>query len=122
MCTVTFIPVRDEFFITSNRDEKLGRKTAVTPVAYKQDGHYLIYPKDADAGGTWIALKENGDAVVLLNGAFLPHVPLPPYRKSRGLILLDIINSPKPSLNLIKINLEWYRAFYYCANGKWLPV
>jgi hypothetical protein len=111
MCTVTFIPVRDEFFITSNRDEKLSRKQAITPVAYKQEGHYLIYPKDANAGGTWIALKENGDAIVLLNGAFLPHIQQPPYRKSRGLILLDIINTPRPSLSLVKINLDGIEPF-----------
>jgi hypothetical protein len=111
MCTVTFIPVRDEVFITSNRDEKLTRRRAVTPVAYKQEGYYLIYPKDADAGGTWIVLKENGDAAVLLNGAFLPHVPLSTYRKSRGLILLDIIQTSRPSSTLVKINLEGIEPF-----------
>jgi hypothetical protein len=30
----------------------------------------ITYPKDADAGGTWIAKHENGNAVVLLNGGF----------------------------------------------------
>ncbi len=37
-------------------------------------GQKLIFPKDADAGGTWIAVHENGNAAVLLNGAFEKHV------------------------------------------------
>lgn len=106
MCTVSFIPVRDSYFITSNRDEKLTRKRAIAPVAYKQDDNYLIYPKDADAGGSWIAMKENGDCAVLLNGAFLPHVSRPPYGRSRGLVLLDIINDLRPSQRLVKFRLE----------------
>ncbi|MGL1516781.1 NRDE family protein, partial [Vibrio parahaemolyticus] len=48
------------------------------------------FPKDPDGGGTWIALKENGDVAILLNGAFENHIPAYPYRRSRGLIFLDI--------------------------------
>src|SRR5690242_14234646 len=106
MCTVSFIPVKDTFIITSNRDEKLTRKKAITPVAYKEGEFYLIYPKDGDAGGTWIVMKENGDCAVLLNGAFLPHRATPAYRRSRGLILLDIISEKNPSQFLQKINLD----------------
>src|SRR5690349_18724866 len=106
MCTVSFIPVRDSFFITSNRDERLTRKKALAPVAYKQGENYLVYPKDADAGGTWIVMKENGDCAVLLNGAFLPHVSRPPYHNSRGLVLLDIINGTRPSQRFVKFSLD----------------
>lgn len=93
MCTVTFLTVNNRFHITSNRDEKMLRKNAVHPAAYKHDNILLTYPKDADAGGTWIAMKDNGDAAVLLNGAFKSHGAKPPYRKSRGLIFLDIFSS-----------------------------
>ena len=111
MCTVSFVPVKDRFIITSNRDEKLTRQKAITPVAHKQGDYYLIYPKDGDAGGTWIVMKENGDCAVLLNGAFLPHKANPPYRKSRGLILLDIISEVRPSQFLVKINLNGIEPF-----------
>jgi uncharacterized protein with NRDE domain len=111
MCTVSFIPVRDSFFITSNRDEKLTRKTALPPVAYKEGENYLVYPKDADAGGTWIVMKENGDCAVLLNGAFLPHQSIPPYRKSRGQILLDLVNDPSPSQRFEKFSLDNIQPF-----------
>lgn len=106
MCTVTFIPVKDSFFITSNRDEKLNRKTAVSPAMIEHNGHKLFFPKDADAGGTWIVMKENGDAAVLLNGAFICHKAEPPYRLSRGIIILDIISTERPSYTFTKINLQ----------------
>lgn len=105
MCTVSFIPVKGKFFITSNRDEKLTRKNAIVPGMYMYNGQKLFFPKDADAGGTWIVMKENGDVAVLLNGAFICHKAEPPYRLSRGIILLDIISSERPSVAFTKTNL-----------------
>lgn len=96
MCTVTFIPSGDNIFITSNRDEKHWRSNALQPSVYLGKTGNLLYPKDGDAGGTWIAAHENGNAIVFLNGAFIRHTPEPPYRKSRGLVLLDLIDSPNP--------------------------
>jgi hypothetical protein len=106
VCTVSFIPSNDKFFITSNRDERLSRKTAISPGMFNYNGQKLFFPKDADAGGTWIVMKENGDAAVLLNGAFICHTAEPPYRLSRGIILLDIISTEKPSLTFAKIKLR----------------
>ncbi|MEP7164361.1 MAG: NRDE family protein [Ferruginibacter sp.] len=96
MCTVTFIPVKDRIYITSNRDEKFIRKQAIPPELYFVNGNRIIYPRDADAGGTWIAMNENGCAAVLLNGAFQKHTSMAPYRKSRGIIFLEIINAIMP--------------------------
>jgi len=106
MCTVSFIPAGDKFLITSNRDEKLSRKIAVAPGMFEYNGQKLYFPKDTDAGGTWIVMKENGDAAVLLNGAFIPHEAEPPYRLSRGIILLDIFSTERPSLTFTKILLQ----------------
>ncbi|MEJ7768824.1 MAG: NRDE family protein [Chitinophagaceae bacterium] len=93
MCTVTFIPSKHSFFLTHSRDESIVRKKALYPRRYKINDFNLLYPKDAQAGGTWMAINDNGNTVVLLNGAFSPHIPVPPYRQSRGLVLLDIIAS-----------------------------
>jgi uncharacterized protein with NRDE domain len=106
MCTVSFISSNDKFFITTNRDEKLSRKTAISPGMFDYNGQRLFFPKDTDAGGTWIVMKENGDAAVLLNGAFICHKAEPPYRLSRGIILLDIFSTEKPSITFEKINLQ----------------
>lgn len=46
-------------------------------------------PIDSEKGGTWIATSQAGRVTVLLNGAFKRHNHLPPYRKSRGLVVLD---------------------------------
>lgn len=106
MCTVTYIPVKDSIFLTSNRDEKNWRSAAHPPAIYKFSSGNILFPKDGDAGGTWIAIHENGNAIIFLNGAFEAHTPQPPYRKSRGLILLDIVNSSSPLISFSEIDLD----------------
>lgn len=106
MCTVTFIPARDKVFLTSNRDEKHWRADAHFPGTYEYSSGNILYPKDADAGGTWVALHNNGNAIVFLNGGIIKHTPNPPYRKSRGLILLDLIDSSTPYNSFLAINLN----------------
>jgi hypothetical protein len=111
MCTVTYIPNNDSFFLTSNRDEKKVRLKAEQPQWYKFASGNLLFPKDGNAGGTWMALHENGNAMVLLNGAFVNHHYNPPYRKSRGLIFLDIFDHPQPVAAFELINLHKIEPF-----------
>ena len=111
MCTVSFIPVKDSFLITTNRDEKLSRKIALAPGLFEYNSKKLFFPKDADAGGTWIVMKENGDVAVLLNGAFICHKAEPPYRLSRGIILLDIFSTERPSVTFTKSDLSEIEPF-----------
>src|SRR5690349_5416050 len=105
MCTVTFIPLKDTIILTSNRDEKYSRKQALPPQQFEHNGGGIIYPKDADAGGTWIAMNEDGNAAVLLNGAFVKHVPMPPYNKSRGQVLLELIQTDRPARSFMRADL-----------------
>jgi len=93
MCTVSFIPVQGKVFITHNRDEKIARPKALYPNEYNINGHKLLFPRDTAAGGSWFAMNQNGAAAVLLNGGYTKHVTNPPYRKSRGLVFLDIVAS-----------------------------
>ena len=111
MCTVTYIPVKDKLFLTSNRDEKQWRRDAAIPAVYAYETGKILFPKDADAGGTWIAVHENGNAIVLLNGGFLAHTPEPPYRKSRGLILLDLIKGATPYNSFLAVRLTGIESF-----------
>lgn len=111
MCTVSFIPVRDNFFITSNRDEKKTRRQAIPPAVHNFESGRIIFPQDADAGGTWIAMHENGNVAVLLNGAFIKHVPQPPYRLSRGQILLHLISTEYPVRRFENLNLDRIEPF-----------
>jgi hypothetical protein len=93
MCTVSYIPSGDHFYFTSSRDEQAGRPAAAFPQWYNINGQHLFFPKDPLAGGSWVAVHRNGNLGVLLNGAVLAHLPQPPYRKSRGMILLDLLSS-----------------------------
>ena len=96
MCTVSFVKTDSKIVITSNRDEQLIRPSAIPPKNYTVNGKNVIYPKDPKAGGTWYVVDEKGTVLVLLNGANEKHVAGFNYRKSRGLIVLDIIGNVSP--------------------------
>lgn len=73
---------------TANRDEAPHRSSR-SLVRLAVQGHTLCFPRDEGAGGTWIAMSDAGRVVCVLNGAFRRHVHRPPYRRSRGLMVLD---------------------------------
>ncbi|MEO8147531.1 MAG: NRDE family protein [Bacteroidia bacterium] len=90
MCTVTFLPLNNsDFVLTSNRDEQTIRKPALSPTIYNVHNSLLVFPKDLQAEGTWIATSGIQFTLCLLNGAFKKHERKGSYRKSRGLMLLD---------------------------------
>jgi len=105
MCSVSFVPLEDGFLLTSNRDEKKYRPT-IEPKLYLENNTRLLYPKDEKAGGTWIVAKEDGTCIVLLNGAFKNHQKKENYRKSRGVILKEIITAEDSKFCLLEINLK----------------
>ena len=96
MCTVSVVSFNGKVIITSNRDETIHRPNAIEPRNYLINNKNIIFPKDPQAGGTWFAVDDNGTVLVLLNGANEKHHHRPPYRKSRGLIVLDMISSFSP--------------------------
>lgn len=89
MCTLTYLPFAGGFFFTSNRDEISSRAAAVFPEYEEAAGKRLLMPLDPQGGGTWILAAENGEAACLLNGAFVNHQRQPPYRKSRGRVIVE---------------------------------
>ncbi len=105
MCTVSFVCSRNKIIITSNRDEQVARP-AIEPRNYQIKGRKIFFPKDPKAGGTWYAVDDKGNVLVLLNGASEKHQWNPPYRKSRGLIVLDLIASPSVLKSWSEIDLE----------------
>lgn len=93
MCTVSFVYANNSFLLTSNRDEKVTRPSAIEPKIYQIETKKIIYPKDTKAGGTWFVVDEFGNIIILLNGGKFAHVPKENYRLSRGIIVLELINS-----------------------------
>ncbi len=91
MCTITFIPLKEnDYILTSNRDEAPGRET-VPPEIYVLNGVEMLFPKDEVAGGTWIGTSKKNRLVCLMNGGFIGHERKGNYRMSRGLIVTHLL-------------------------------
>ena len=111
MCTVTYIPTANGVFLTSNRDERTDRPAAIPPRNYFPGSQHVIYPKDRQAGGTWITLRNGHSAAVLLNGGFEKHTRQNTYRQSRGIIMLEIVSSDNPVETFDSIKLDQIEPF-----------
>lgn len=116
MCTVTFIPTKDNnFILTSSRDVPFSREKALFPQEYVEDNVAITYPKDGRAGGTWIGHSNKKRLICLLNGGFKNHYlttnPNTTYRKSRGIIVLDLLKTEEINIGLNKINLDRIEPF-----------
>lgn len=116
MCTVSYYKDTKRIIITSNRDENINRPLALAPEKYYNGLDVIIYPLDPVARGTWFCAKDDGSILVLLNGAEVKHKPAPPYRKSRGLILLDLIQSSDFIKSWNEINLKDIEPFTIVAS------
>jgi len=89
MCLVTYIPQGpDSFVLSSNRDENPFRSPHNLTRLENQDS-VMVFPRDTEAGGSWIIAENHDRIVCLLNGAFEKHVHQPPYKRSRGIMALE---------------------------------
>ena len=125
MCTLTIYPKplrgdsfgkNEGFILTFNRDEMPARSS----IALKKDEERgLVYPEDALHGGTWLAFnpKKNRFAC-LLNGAFEIHKRQLPYRKSRGLVVLESFNYEEMPLFCIRYDFEGIEPFTMILGGQ----
>jgi len=94
MCTVTFLPFgNNNFILTSSRDVPFSRAKANLPESYIEDDVALFYPKDGQAGGTWIGTSDKNRLICLLNGGFENHKQKESYVKSRGLIVKELLKA-----------------------------
>lgn len=80
------------FVVTDNRDESVNRP-AEWPRVYREYNTQLFYPKDTKAGGTWIGVDQKNLLICLMNGAFKRHQHKASYRKSRGIVVKELLAS-----------------------------
>src|SRR5437762_3718781 len=66
MCTVSFVPNDQGFYLAMNRDEKRSRSIALPPRIVTVAGCRAIFPREPN-GGTWIAVNDAGVCLALLN-------------------------------------------------------
>ena len=105
MCTVTFLPQKNGYILTSNRDESALRSPQNISSITK-NGQELVFPRDKGAGGTWIALSDTNRLVCLLNGAFERHERQLPYRISRGQMVLEFFDYQNANLFFQQYNFD----------------
>lgn len=111
MCTVTFMPLgAQNFILTSNRDEHFSRSPQHISRVRRNEVD-MIFPRDSGAGGSWIALSAKGWLACLLNGAFEKHAHLPPYRLSRGILLMDSFDYAEPDIFFNEYDMEGIEPF-----------
>jgi hypothetical protein len=110
MCTVTYFPKGERSYIlTSNRDESPLRATN-NVVEREINGRNVKYPEDVK-GGTWIAMDDKGMTLCVLNGAKEKHKHTPPYKISRGLMLLAYWEYENTASFLQHYDFKWIEPF-----------
>jgi len=93
MCTVTYLPMPDGgYLLGTNRDERPHRGQAQAPSLRVLGDRQVLAPIDGDAGGTWVALDDQGRSLCLLNGDKKPAAKPPTDPRSRGLLVLDLMS------------------------------
>jgi len=93
MCTVLFMPFDNKLYFASLRDESPQRPIASLPEIIPCLEMDYLAPGDAKAGGSWIGVNSFGNILILLNGGFENHPRALQYRKSRGLIVQELLQS-----------------------------
>jgi len=112
MCTVTYLPLNtSDFILTSSRDVPFLRESALHPKKYIENGVELNYPKDGKAGGTWIGTSSKKRLICLLNGGFVYHTSRTSYKKSRGLIVKELLKVDDIRIGLDEIDLNGVEQF-----------
>jgi hypothetical protein len=100
MCTISYYPSEDGFIMTQNRDES--PKRGVSGLALEAG---ILFPKDIESSGTWIATDALGRVISLMNGAFIPHEPSQLIMKSRGSIISDLLKQDDIIATVLNMNL-----------------
>jgi hypothetical protein len=91
VCTLTWLRREDGYELFFSRDESLQRLPAHAPTRTRRNGVEILAPRDADAGGTWLAVNAWGLTLGLLNGP--ADGPQPPAPVSRGLLVSDLADA-----------------------------
>jgi uncharacterized protein with NRDE domain len=106
MCTVIYIPTDSGHVFTSLRDESPKRPQAFAPEVSGLNTINYLAPKDALANGTWVGVNSQRQIIILLNGGFENHARKKSYRKSRGLIVTELLQTSMPVVEWNLMNME----------------
>lgn len=111
MCIVSlFFEEGGDFTLTHNRDESILRPFSKSIETKEKFGQWYTAPVDLVSGGTWIYYSSQFAACVL-NGAYKPHRHNPPYRLSRGLLILELLQYTSLEEFSAKVDLNGIEPF-----------
>lgn len=111
MCIVSiFSDEKGDFILTQNRDETCLRPTSKEVETKERYNQEFTGPVDLVSGGTWIYYSRKYVACIL-NGAYRKHSHNPPYKMSRGLVILELLKYDSIDEFMDKIDLEGIEPF-----------
>src|SRR5947207_5729254 len=116
MCTVSFLPSPQGFYLAMNRDEKRDRFAALPPEIVEFENHRVLFPREP-TGGTWISANDAGVCLALINWHRIKREPNNGVR-SRGEVirkLAGISTSDEISIAVKKLPLRRLRPFRLIA-------
>lgn len=94
MCTVTVIPTPHGPRLVHSRDEQRTRPPALPPVSNQlPSGRRAVWPIDPAGGGTWIAARDDGLVLAILNRNLPDAAARPRPTRSRGGIIPALIDA-----------------------------
>lgn len=103
MCTLTVIQTPSGWRLVHSRDEQRTRSPAAAPLwRALPSGRRAVWPTDPDAGGTWIAARDDALTLALLNRNIPPNGRRPPAR-SRGLLIPALIDLEGPGAVMLAL-------------------
>lgn len=106
MCILSiFSKTNGDFILTQNRDESIYRLTSSNVETREFYGQKVTSPIDLNSGGTWIYYTDKY-VVCVLNGGYENHSHRPPYRMSRGLVILELLKFASMDEFISEINLD----------------
>lgn len=114
MCTLTWFDTDSGYELFFNRDEMISRSRAEPPKVCFDEPIQTLFPTDADAGGTWIAVNQLGITVCLLNHYQFEQIKTYKDWISRGQIVRSFAAIPSLAAaeqQFSELDLDDYRAF-----------
>jgi hypothetical protein len=94
MCTVSYIPIKNGYILTSNRDEDPSRSTISPQKQRLSNGETILAPIDGQQRGTWIATNTRNKTASL------------PYKRSRGHYVIETFMYHAFSSFVEKVDLD----------------
>jgi transport and Golgi organization protein 2 len=88
MCTVSFLPRAQGFYLAMNRDEKRDRLAGLRPAVVELENHRALFPREP-TGGTWISTNDSGLCLALINWHQIERNPKNDTL-SRGLVVKEL--------------------------------